>query len=76
MFELEDIKLPLHPPQVDDSKSGLSDNVKDAAVRNSTGSISTEERRMSFGGRPSRRAAEKVQSYKETPLNVKMRRTE
>lgn len=32
-----------------------------------------ESQRMSFG-RPSRRAAEKVQSYKETPLNIKMRR--
>ncbi|XP_076902263.1 uncharacterized protein LOC143556944 [Bidens hawaiensis] len=31
--------------------------------------------RMSFG-RPSRRAAEKVQSYKEVPLNIKMRRPE
>lgn len=25
-------------------------------------------------GRPSRKAAEKVQSYKEVPLNIKMRR--
>lgn len=31
--------------------------------------------RMSFG-RPSRKAAEKIQSYKETPLNIKMRRPE
>lgn len=31
--------------------------------------------RMSLG-RPSRRAAEKVQSYKEVPLNIKMRRPE
>ncbi|KAI7751394.1 hypothetical protein M8C21_028744 [Ambrosia artemisiifolia] len=31
--------------------------------------------RMSFG-RPSRRAAEKVQSYKEVPVNLKMRRPE
>ncbi|KAK1435123.1 hypothetical protein QVD17_00883 [Tagetes erecta] len=31
--------------------------------------------RMSFG-RPSRKAAEKIHSYKETPLNIKMRRPE
>ncbi|KAL4591599.1 hypothetical protein LXL04_004568 [Taraxacum kok-saghyz] len=34
-----------------------------------------ESQRMSFG-RPSRRAAEKVQSYKETSLKIKMRRPE
>ncbi|KAI7751399.1 hypothetical protein M8C21_028749 [Ambrosia artemisiifolia] len=34
-----------------------------------------KSQRMSFG-RPSRRAAEKVQSYKEVPVNVKMRRPE
>ncbi|GMG98783.1 hypothetical protein Nepgr_000623 [Nepenthes gracilis] len=33
-------------------------------------------RRRSSVGRPLRRAAEKVQSYKEAPLNVKMRRSE
>ncbi|PWA81651.1 hypothetical protein CTI12_AA185830 [Artemisia annua] len=34
-----------------------------------------DSQRMSLG-RPSRRAAEKIQSYKETPLNIKMRRPE
>ncbi|KAL7594639.1 hypothetical protein Lser_V15G29009 [Lactuca serriola] len=34
-----------------------------------------ESQRMLFG-RPSRKAAEKVRSYKETPLNIKMRRPE
>ncbi|KAL7595877.1 hypothetical protein Lser_V15G29015 [Lactuca serriola] len=35
-----------------------------------------QSQRMLFVGRPSRRAAEKVRSYKETPLNIKMRRPE
>lgn len=80
LFESDDITLPMHS-QVDEKKGGdpsaslaLSDNGQDAAVRNSTGSVSTEERRTSIA-RPSRRAAEKVQSYKEIPLNVKMRRS-
>lgn len=80
LFELDDITLPMHS-QVDEKKGGdgsaslaLSDNGQDAVVRNSTGSVSTEERRTSIA-RPSRRAAEKVQSYKEIPLNVKMRRS-
>jgi hypothetical protein len=34
-----------------------------------------DSQRMSLC-RPSRRAAEKIQSYKETPLNIKMRRPE
>lgn len=80
LFELDDITLPMHS-QADETKGGgasaplaLSDIGQDAAVRNSTGSMSTEERRTSMG-RPSRRAAEKVQSYKEIPLNAKMRRS-
>lgn len=36
---------------------------------------SKHSERTSMGGRPLRKAAEKVQSYKEIPLNVKMRRS-
>lgn len=43
-------------------------------------SIKIEEtqmlKRSSLGGRPLRKAVEKVQSYKEVPVNVKMRRNE
>ncbi|MFS7915859.1 putative shugoshin [Helianthus anomalus] len=34
-----------------------------------------ESQRMSFG-RPPRKVAGKIHSYKETPLNIKMRRPE
>ncbi|XP_022939486.1 SHUGOSHIN 2-like isoform X3 [Cucurbita moschata] len=41
---------------------------------NSTDRSEVQERRRTSVGRPLRRAAEKIQSYKEIPLNVKMRR--
>lgn len=42
----------------------------------SSGSLKSciQELKISSNGRPMRRAAEKVPSYKELPLNVKMRR--
>ncbi|XP_023550312.1 SHUGOSHIN 2-like isoform X2 [Cucurbita pepo subsp. pepo] len=43
---------------------------------NSTDRSEVQERRRTSVGRPLRRAAEKIQSYKEIPLNVKMRRPE
>ena len=56
----------------------LEDAIKLSSSAVNTGESSTlrnEAPRTSFG-RPLRRAAEKVQSYKEIPLNVKMRRLE
>ncbi|XP_022133446.1 SHUGOSHIN 2 [Momordica charantia] len=41
---------------------------------NATDKFEVQECRRSSVGRPLRRAAEKVQSYKEIPINVKMRR--
>lgn len=41
---------------------------------NSSDSSEVQECRRSSVGRPLRRAVEKVQSYKEIPLNIKMRR--
>lgn len=60
LFEIKDLKM---------HEDGQTSKQKD-------GKWSCQEsQRMSFG-RPSRRAAEKIQSYKETPLNIKMRRPE
>ncbi|KAF9675162.1 hypothetical protein SADUNF_Sadunf09G0003400 [Salix dunnii] len=77
LFEIEDVKFPV-PNSRDKSmkENGL----------NPPSSITKEEiceprneaqgsHRFSIG-RPSRKAAEKVQSYKEVPINVKMRREE
>ncbi|KAJ6895175.1 hypothetical protein NC651_021614 [Populus alba x Populus x berolinensis] len=74
LFEIEDVRFPV---------SNSSDNsLKENGLTSS--SITKEEickpsneaqvSHRSSIGRPSRRAAEKVQSYKEVPLNVKMRR--
>ncbi|KAL8171007.1 hypothetical protein V2J09_022811 [Rumex salicifolius] len=64
LFELDDIKLPLQS-QVDEKKSGDS----------SAPMALSDDRRMSIGRQLPRRAAGKVQSYKEMPVNVKMRRS-
>ena len=63
LFEIKDLKMHEDGPisKVAETKDGKWS--------------SQESQRMSFG-RPSRRAAEKIQSYKETPLNIKMRRPE
>ncbi|XP_051120672.1 SHUGOSHIN 2 [Andrographis paniculata] len=61
LFEIDEAKF--LPPAVP-SNSPICDD-------NSGGEV----RRMSLG-RPMRRAAEKVQSYRERPVNVKMRRSE
>ncbi|XP_057451080.1 shugoshin-1 [Lotus japonicus] len=68
LFELEDAQYLV-------TQSGPN-MLSSPAVKTETGESSVsrnETTRYSFG-RPPRRAAEKVQSYKEVPLNVKMRR--
>ncbi|KAJ0714880.1 putative shugoshin [Helianthus annuus] len=69
LFEIKDLKL--HDDYGPTSKVSIEQE------NDKCGSKSEPEnsQRMSFG-RPSRRAAEKVQSYKEVPLNIKMRRPE
>ena len=77
LFEIEDVKFPVS-------------NSRDKSMKENgltpPSSITKEEiceprneaqgsHRFSIG-RPSRKAAEKVQSYKEVPINVKMRRAE
>ncbi|KVH90753.1 Shugoshin, C-terminal [Cynara cardunculus var. scolymus] len=63
LFEIKDLKM-------------HEDGPTSKVIEQKDGKWSSQEsQRMSFG-RPSRRAAEKIQSYKETPLNIKMRRPE
>ena len=79
LFEIDDAKFPasqLHDdPMHDNCPTSLGSSGKKA---NGDGAleVATPEFRRSSIGRPLRRAAEKVQSYKEIPINVKMRRSE
>lgn len=80
LFEIDDAKF-LVSPALDDlvhesgqMLSGLS--VKEEDEGNTALRLEAQEMRRSSVGRPLRRAAEKVQSYKEVPVNIKMRRKE
>ncbi|KAA8550315.1 hypothetical protein F0562_001999 [Nyssa sinensis] len=64
LFEIEDAKFPVgNTVHGDDSTSLCS-------------SIRKQESQRTSIGRPLRKAVEKVQSYKEIPRNIKMRRSE
>ncbi|KAK6138124.1 hypothetical protein DH2020_028141 [Rehmannia glutinosa] len=69
LFEIDDAMFPVVLPSNTPTHEGgvLTDGI-------SVSKLEAEARRTSIG-RPSRRAAEKVQSYKERPINVKMRRS-
>ncbi|KAJ0970235.1 hypothetical protein J5N97_023112 [Dioscorea zingiberensis] len=74
LFEIEDAKFPIclsREPLPETSSSPVEVSVKNE-VYNEQNQVS----RRSLSGRPVRRATEKVCSYKEKPLNVKMRRSE
>lgn len=80
LFQTDGAKFhipPLHDDPVHEScptSSVLSVKIE-SETGNSVPRFETQElRRTSF--RPTRRAAEKVQTYKEIPINVKMRRNE
>ncbi|KAF5959369.1 hypothetical protein HYC85_000578 [Camellia sinensis] len=81
VFEIDDAKFPacsLHDDQMqEDGSPSMCLLVKkiDKEV-NSDSSDETLVLQRSSIGRPLRLAAKKVQSYKETPLNMKMRRLE
>ncbi|RVW39025.1 SHUGOSHIN 2 [Vitis vinifera] len=79
LFEIDDAKFPasqLHDdPMHDNCPTSLGSSGKKANGDGALG-VATPEFRRSSIGRPLRRAAEKVQSYKEIPINVKMRRSE
>lgn len=72
LFELEDINYsdstPLESPMHVDNATSKDENIMPRCDPR-------DSQRTSFG-RPSRKAAVKVQSYKEIPLNIKMRRSE
>ncbi|KAK2433862.1 Shugoshin C terminus [Trifolium repens] len=66
LFEIEDAQYAITQSDKPSSSSVKTERRENTCLRN-------EAPRHSFG-RPLRRAAEKVPSYKEIPLNVKMRR--
>ncbi|KAK1572592.1 hypothetical protein Q3G72_034965 [Acer saccharum] len=78
LYELDDDKFPVSPLR--DSVVHESGPTSDTSVqeehREGNGALKDEaqESRRRFTGRPSRRAADKVQSYKEITLKEKMRR--
>ncbi|KAK2999600.1 hypothetical protein RJ639_023458 [Escallonia herrerae] len=78
LFELEDVNFPvsrqLGYSMHEEGTSVCSSIEEPEKVENrARRSKSQESQRRSYG-RPSRKAAEKVQSYKEVPINTKMRR--
>ncbi|KAK2997324.1 hypothetical protein RJ639_026354 [Escallonia herrerae] len=75
-FETDDTKFPLWPLRDDqvqeDSLTSTSACFEDQC--SSVPCYQTAESRRSSFGRPLRQAAKKVQTYKEIPVNLKMRR--
>ncbi|XP_071696441.1 uncharacterized protein [Rutidosis leptorrhynchoides] len=67
LFEIEDLKIHEDGP--------TARTIEQKVIKSGTKLDPRELHRTSLG-RPSRRAAEKIQSYKETPVNIKMRRPE
>ncbi|KAL0418245.1 UNVERIFIED_CONTAM: shugoshin 2 [Sesamum radiatum] len=65
LFEIDDAKFPVESPSAEGS----------LAEGSCVSELEAQARRTSIS-RPLRKAAEKVQSYKERPINVKMRRSE
>ncbi|KAK6144353.1 hypothetical protein DH2020_021173 [Rehmannia glutinosa] len=79
LFEIDDAKFPIVLPSNAPTHEAGPEFLTSPAGGVLTDGISVsklevEARRTSIG-RPSRRAAEKIQSYKERPINVKMRRS-
>ncbi|KAK4356436.1 hypothetical protein RND71_025407 [Anisodus tanguticus] len=72
LFELEGLAVPFNSPvHIDGLIASPSSSVEE--VKHDKENVAPLSRRSSIG-RPSRKAAEKVQSYKEIPVNIKMRR--
>lgn len=80
-FGADDAKLPECSPSDQVQEDGPAP-VHSSALKDDGGSSSglnvddAKELQRPSMGRPSRQAVKKVPSYKEIPLNVKMRRTE
>ncbi|KAL7215206.1 hypothetical protein ACSBR1_027382 [Camellia fascicularis] len=78
-FEIVDIKFPvcsLHDDQMQGSTSMCSLAKDDKRGISDPSDDKTQQLQRSSIGRPLRLAAKKVESYKEIPVNVKMRRKE
>lgn len=76
LFEIEDVRFPVSNSR---DKSMKENGLTSSSITKEEICKPSNEAQVSHRssiGRPSRRAAEKVQSYKEVPLNVKMRREE
>ncbi|KAF3434062.1 hypothetical protein FNV43_RR25165 [Rhamnella rubrinervis] len=76
-LELDDAKFTvslIHDDSVHDNRPSQGSSVKEEDGGKTAPIPDAQEFRRSSVGRPLRRAAEKVQSYKEGPINVKMRR--
>lgn len=77
LFEIDDTTFPVSSISDEDAVQKLDPASMESSIKEETKTApryEAQEQRRSSIGRPSRRAAEKVQSYKETPLNLKMRR--
>lgn len=76
LLELEDVMLPTAGVPTDFGPASSPFINRDCKDDGQHGAELKSKRpeRTSIGGRPLRKAAEKVQSYKEAPLNIKMRR--
>ncbi|KAI3470512.1 hypothetical protein Pfo_027175 [Paulownia fortunei] len=81
LFEIHDTKSPKCPlpdePVLENGSTSVNESVKNEDNSSSSGlRCESQECGRSSLCRPSRLAAKKVQSYKEIPINVKMRRSE
>ncbi|PIN07262.1 hypothetical protein CDL12_20168 [Handroanthus impetiginosus] len=81
LSETDDAKIPKLPlteePVVENGSTSVDASLKKEDNRSNSGfSCESQEFGRSSLCRPSRLAAKKVQSYKEIPINIKMRRSE
>lgn len=79
LFEIEEAKFPItHPLDNPMQEKGLKAQCPSSVMKEENFDPENEAQvaERSSLGRLARRAVEKVQSYKEVPLNTKMRRTE
>uniref|UniRef100_A0A6N2KQS5 Shugoshin C-terminal domain-containing protein n=1 Tax=Salix viminalis TaxID=40686 RepID=A0A6N2KQS5_SALVM len=77
LFEIEDVKFPVSNSRDKSMKeNGLTPPSSITKEEICEPRNEAQGSHRSSIGRPSRKAAEKVQSYKEVPINVKMRRAE
>lgn len=72
-FEIEDAKFPGSQTLDNQMHCTLAEEKEESCVLRSEPVVGSQRSSI---GRPLRKAAGKVQSYREVPLNVKMRRKE